>query len=94
MKTKYKIGDEVYFWVLDGTRPIIDKGTITGIIAGDIYSVSVYEDLTERNISTNVEDVILELDKEYREWIKDLQEQRAKLKPMVKQITGTNKNKK
>lgn len=86
MKTKYKIGDEVYFWVLDGNRPIIDQGTITNIIAGDIYSVSVYEGLTERNISTNVEDVILELDKEYREWIKDLQEQRAKLKPLVNKI--------
>lgn len=86
MKTEYKIGDEVYFWVLDGNQPVIDQGTITNIIAGDIYSVSVYEGLTERNISTNVEDVILELDKEYREWIKDLQEQRAKLKPLVNKI--------
>lgn len=90
MKTEYKIGDEVYFWVLDGNRPVIDQGTITNIIAGNIYSVSVYECLTERNISTKVEDVILELDKEYREWIKDLQEQRAKLKPLVNKI----KNKK
>jgi hypothetical protein len=90
MKTKYKIGDEVYFWVLDGNRPIIDQGTITDIIAGDTYSVSVYEGLAKRNISTKVEDVILELDKEYREWIKDLQAQRAKLKPIVNKI----KNKK
>lgn len=90
MKTKYKIGDEVYFWVLDGNRPIIDKGTITDIIAGDTYSVSVYEGLAERNISAKVEDVILELDKEYMEWIKDLQAQRAKLKPLVNKI----KNKK
>lgn len=88
---KYKKGDEVYFWVLDGNRPIIDKGTITGIIAGDTYSVSVYEGLSERNISTNIEDVILELDKEYRGWIKDLQEQRSKLKPLVNQIKNKNK---
>ena len=88
---KYKIGDEVYFWVLDGNRPIIDKGTITNIIAGDIYSVSVYEGLAERNISTNVEDVILELDKEYREWIKELQAHRSKLKPLVNKIKNKNK---
>lgn len=90
-KTKYKIGDVVYFWVLDGNRPIIDKGTITDIIGGDAYNVSVYEGLSERNISTKVEDVILELDKEYREWIKDLQEQRAKIKPLVNQIKNKNK---
>lgn len=88
---KYKIGDEVYFWVLDGNRPIIDKGTITNIIAGNIYNVSVYESLAERNISTNVEDVILELDKEYREWIKELQEHRTKLKPLVNKIKNKNK---
>lgn len=93
-KAKYKIGDVVYYWVLDGNRPIIDKGIIVDIIAGSTYSVSVYEGLPERNISTNIEDVILELDKEYREWIKDLQEQHAKLKPLVNKIKDTIKNKK
>lgn len=89
-KKRYKIGDEVYYWVLDGNSPIIDKGIIVDIIAGNTYSVSVYDGLSERNISTNVEDVILELDKEYREWIKELQTQRSKIKPLINKI----KNKK
>lgn len=89
-KKRYKIGDEVYYWVLDGNSPIIDKGIIVDIIAGDTYNVSVYDGLSERNISTNIEDVILELDKEYRDWIKELQTQRSKLKPLINKI----KNKK
>ena len=88
--SNYNIGDNVYYWLLDGNSPIIGEGVIVGIMAGETYSVDVYEGLAERNISTNIEAVILELDKEYRDWIKDLQAQRAKLKPLIKTI----KNKK